>query len=210
MIKLVVFSMTFLIGCILQYLMSKYINKTEYKFNNKWSWLACLISGILMSIIWYISGFTFDFLIHSCLLIILITIAFIDIQHKLIPDRLNIAILLLGSINIIHLLILKESILNHFLGFLVAGIGFLLLALISNGGMGGGDVKLIACIGLVIGLEAILSVIYLSFLAGSIIGIIFIILKKKNMKSYLPFAPFIAIATIMYLTINPLNLLNLI
>ncbi len=63
--------------------------------------------------------------------------------------------------------------------------------------MGLGDFKLTVLMGLVLGWPEILPALFLSFLMGGIIGIGLIILGKKNLKSEIPFGPFLATGTII-------------
>ena len=72
--------------------------------------------------------------------------------------------------------------------------GFLalfLLALLSRGGLGGGDVKLMAAMGFWLGFPAVFYALFLGALLGSIAGTILIILGRKQRKDYIPFGPFL-------------------
>jgi len=63
--------------------------------------------------------------------------------------------------------------------------------------MGWGDAILAFFIGLILGWPNALIAIILSFLLGGAISLILIIFKKKNLKSYLPFAPFLSLGTLL-------------
>jgi len=76
----------------------------------------------------------------------------------------------------------------------IAGGLFLAIVLLSRGGMGGGDVTLIAALGFVIGIKYILLTIFLSFILGAIISIILLVTKLKTRKDPIPFGPFIVLA----------------
>ncbi len=80
--------------------------------------------------------------------------------------------------------------------FLAAGF-FLGIVILSRGrGMGGGDVKLAFLMGLILGWPKILAALFLAFTAGAICGIILVIIKKKTLKSEVPFGPFLVAGTI--------------
>ena len=59
--------------------------------------------------------------------------------------------------------------------------------------MGLGDFKLVAALGLIFGWPDILMVIFLAFIIGALVGIVFLIRKKKKMKDAIPFGPFLVI-----------------
>jgi leader peptidase (prepilin peptidase)/N-methyltransferase len=94
-----------------------------------------------------------------------------------------------------------DSLLGFFLG---SGL-FYLLAVFSNGGMGGGDIKYIAAAGALLGWQKVLLVIFIGAFLGSIVGLFQIAVQKKSRKSLIPFGPFLAAGTLITLFYgNPL------
>ena len=80
--------------------------------------------------------------------------------------------------------------------------GFFLLwfiAILSKGGMGGGDIKLYAVIGLALGWKLTLLSLFVSSFIGTIYGIYERIRGKLDKKQGIPFGPFIAIGTVLCL-----------
>ena len=73
----------------------------------------------------------------------------------------------------------------------------ILMALIYPGGMGGGDIKMIAMLGAFLGWEKVFLTIFLGSLIGSVIGIAMIILKKGGRKTKIPFGPYLAAGAIL-------------
>jgi prepilin signal peptidase PulO-like enzyme (type II secretory pathway) len=63
--------------------------------------------------------------------------------------------------------------------------------------MGFGDVKLALFLGLFLGYPGILVALFSSFILGAIIGSVVVLLKKKKMRSEIPFAPFLVSGTIL-------------
>jgi leader peptidase (prepilin peptidase)/N-methyltransferase len=63
--------------------------------------------------------------------------------------------------------------------------------------MGGGDIKLAGVLGLYLGWPNILITLFLSFIIGAVVGLIWVALKKQSLKSALPFGPFLSIATVI-------------
>ena len=82
------------------------------------------------------------------------------------------------------------------------GIGlilFLLIALLSRGGMGLGDVKMAALMGIILGYPNVLVAIFLAIVAGGIIAIVLLATRKKGRKQGIPFGPFLALGTMLAL-----------
>jgi leader peptidase (prepilin peptidase)/N-methyltransferase len=81
-------------------------------------------------------------------------------------------------------------------------IGFailLLIALVSRGGMGWGDVKLAALIGLATGFPLVFLSIIMGAILGGIVAVALVIAKKKNRRQTIPFGPFLAVAAMVTL-----------
>lgn len=143
-----------------------------------------------------VTGLTIEFFFLALLTSILLTIAAIDIKQQIIPDSLVISIFLLTVIYraasyflYADTMNLKEGILGALLGLIV----FLLIVLVSRGGMGGGDVTLITVLGFILGWRDLLVCTLLSFLIGAIISIILLISGIKTRKDPIPFGPFLII-----------------
>jgi len=141
-------------------------------------------------------------LIISCFLIIVFVF---DFKHFIIPDGVIYpAILLSGIWYLVSGIFLnfytKYEILNITYSAFGAAAFFLTIVLISRGKwMGFGDVKLAFFMGLFLGFPDILVALFLAFFIGAIIGIGLIILKKKTLKSELPFGPFLVTGTFIAL-----------
>jgi leader peptidase (prepilin peptidase) / N-methyltransferase len=82
------------------------------------------------------------------------------------------------------------------------GIGFalfLLIAIVSRGGMGWGDVKLAALIGLATGFPLVLLAIIMGAIIGGIVAVVLMIAKKRKRRETIPFGPFLALAAMVTL-----------
>jgi len=88
------------------------------------------------------------------------------------------------------------------LGAAVSGGMFLLVYLMSRKGLGGGDVKLMAAVGLYLGLGGALSAMLLGTILAALAGLTLILLKKIGRKDAIPLAPFlyIGIAATIFLS----------
>lgn len=141
-------------------------------------------------------------LIYIATILLLIKIAYIDFKQKIITDRLNIMITLLGILNLImNYKNCKIYIASAAITFAV----FLLLAVMINGGIGGGDIKLFTALGLIFGRE-IMLVITLTFTIAATISILKVIFKRINMKESIALAPYICIASILIILKNILTI----
>jgi leader peptidase (prepilin peptidase)/N-methyltransferase len=123
-------------------------------------------------------------------LALLIVATFTDLEHMLIPNRLILAGLAGGAV---FMLVLPEpGVVSALAGAAVAGGLLLLLAVVSRGGMGGGDVKLAAVIGLFLGLPLGLVALFAASLLGSVVGMILRLGGVLRRGEPMPFGPFLA------------------
>ena len=142
-------------------------------------------------------GITAEFFYFAAMTAILIIITMIDFDQQIIPDGLIIALGILGAMYLFTVQLPQygaRSLLQNAIGFTVSGLFFLLIAVVSNGGMGGGDIKLMAVLGLWFGWQKLIVLMFLTFIIGAIVSIFLLLLKRKKMKDGIPFGPFIALA----------------
>ncbi|HZK25840.1 MAG TPA: prepilin peptidase [Oscillospiraceae bacterium] len=153
--------------------------------------LVELATAILFAVLAWRFGWP-DILWQAAFYAVLVVIFFIDLDHQLIPDQL---VLLLLGITVL-VLVLERGVPwgTALLGGLVGFGLFLLLAVLSSGGMGGGDIKLAAVLGLWFGWPQLLLVMFLSFLGGGLVGGALLLLKLKNRKDGIAFGPFLVLA----------------
>ena len=149
------------------------------------------LSGLLFVVLFNTYGLTTLFLTYLSLTGILLVAAFIDIDYLYVPNSLIIFGLIAGSL--LKLVSHSGTFSGTVVGFLAGGLPLLAVYLISHGGMGGGDVKLGAVLGVFLGWKLVFLGLFLSFLSGSIVGLLLILSGKKSRKDALPFAPFLAI-----------------
>jgi leader peptidase (prepilin peptidase)/N-methyltransferase len=152
---------------------------------------------------------------YCCLFIVLLVIDWEKglILNRLVYPSMIVALLfniplLVGSINAgsIDIAVLGSSIALLPPGIAKAaiggGIGFgmaLLVVLFSRGGMGFGDVKMAALIGLVVGFPLVFFTLIMAAVLGGIVAVILLLLKKKKRKETIPFGPSLSVASIVTL-----------
>ncbi len=133
-----------------------------------------------------------------CVISALIAVFMIDLKYHIIPDQL--VIFLVVTVSLFEFLLDRSNLINHFLTGIIFFLFFLLLFIITKGrGMGMGDVKFAFFMGFFLGFPKIIISFYLSFLTGALISLILIIIRKKTMKSTIPFGPFLVVATLVSL-----------
>lgn len=148
-----------------------------------------LLTGVCFLLAFLLFGMSAATLLAWTMLAILIIIAFIDADHKIIPDRFIITILALGIINVF---LSGDDYLSHIIGFFVVSVPFLLIALLT-GGMGGGDIKLMAAAGLYLGWAGALLSVIVGSVAGAVYAVFLLATKRAGRKSEVPFGPFLAL-----------------
>ena len=138
----------------------------------------------------------FSLLQKELLLIIGYIVAVKDAKDRRIPNKIVLALLVCWVLTMIPQLVIDiESTLgmlkNSALGFVIGGGLFLLVYLISRGGLGGGDVKFMAVAGLYLGLNGILPPMLYGSILAALFGLVMILLKKIGRKDAIPLAPFL-------------------
>ena len=145
-------------------------------------------------------------LLLAVLLLMYLTVFFIDLKHFIIPDVLNYGIIIIAflknflpPLDLTFMQDLTSSLIGGIAGFASIWIIIYLYRVIKKiEGMGLGDAKLMAGIGLLFGWQSIPFVLFVSAVLGLISVIPSLINKKKNLRSEIPFGPFIIIACFIY------------
>jgi leader peptidase (prepilin peptidase)/N-methyltransferase len=165
-----------------------------------------LISGGFALGVYLKYGIRFEALIYYAFIATLLVITFIDIDHQIIPDVVTlpgIPIFFAASFALAQITFV-ESI----LGILVGGGSLFLVAwlyqlLTKKEGMGGGDIKLLAMIGAIIGWKGVFFTIFLASAIGTLTGLLIMLKTRKTMKLAVPFGPFLALGGISYILFGP-------
>ena len=154
-----------------------------------------LATGLLFMLAFYQLGLTRELVVALTFISLLIIIIVSDLTYMIIPDKV---LLFFAPIFIIQRIFIP---LDPWWDFIVgAVIGFvllLLIAMISKGGMGGGDIKLFLVIGIILGLKLTLITLMLAAFLGAIYGVIGMLMGKYKKKQEIPFGPFIAIGALL-------------
>ena len=127
----------------------------------------------------------------------LISLTFIDIDHQLLPDNITLPFLWLGLLcNYFGLFTdLYSSLLGAVAGYSIFWLIYQLFKLITGKeGMGLGDLKLLAMLGAWTGWQALASIIFLSSLLGSLVGLYLVLFRRRQRSAPISFGPYLATA----------------
>jgi leader peptidase (prepilin peptidase)/N-methyltransferase len=165
-----------------------------------------ILAGLFGLVTFIQYGLTLEALIYYVYIAALVVVTFIDIDHQIIPD-----VITLPGIPIFFIASFALPDINYrdsLLGICIGGGSLLLVAWAYNlitkkEGMGGGDIKLLAMIGAVIGWKGVLFTIFVASAVGTISGMLVMLKARKSMKLAIPFGPFLAIGGIAYIFFGP-------
>jgi leader peptidase (prepilin peptidase)/N-methyltransferase len=171
--------------------------------------LVEFLTAVLFVLVWNHYAWTILVLPYWLMVFGLILGTFVDIDEMWLPDRCTIGGMIIGPI--LSFLIpamhqestMVAGLIKSCIGL---GFGFGILWLVSVIGrlvlkkdaMGFGDVKLMGALGAFLGLEAVIFIVFMSSLIGSVVGISFIVAGKKEWQSRIPFGPYIALAAVIW------------
>lgn len=160
-------------------------------------------NGILYLLIFAVCGFKWESIIYCLMASALLVLSVIDWRTYEIPIGINIFILVLG---ILHIIIDYHNWLNYVIGFFGISVVLLILFYVSGGrAIGGGDVKLMAAAGVVIGWKLIILAFFIGCIVGSVIHLIR--MKVSGAQKVLAMGPYLAIG-IMIATLWGENLIS--
>lgn len=177
------------------------------------SWQYPLIEFITACL--FVSFYVFFGLTVQGFIFLILTLAFlvesiIDLRYQIIPDAITLPGILIGFCvsavfpSLHDQTLWWQAALQSLIGILFGG-GFLFVLgtvaewILKKEAMGGGDVKLLAMIGSVLGWKGVLWTLFFSSVLGSVIGFYF---KLKSGEEKIPFGPYIAAAAFSYLFVG--------
>ena len=134
------------------------------------------------------------YLLVAISLLFLMTIT--DFEQQVILNEMVFFFALFGLCYTLHL---QLSLQNHLLATLGGGLLFLFLAFISKGAIGGGDIKLVAALGLWLGIKALITVIIYGAIAGGIAAFLMLLLKRIERKQFLAYGPYFTLCAVLVL-----------
>ncbi len=143
----------------------------------------------------------------------LVCLAVTDYKVKKIPNAVTLLLLIIRCVFMTWGILVehddpKRIILTSLIGLLFGGGFIFVCMIISKGGIGAGDLKIFAVIGLYFGLTGLIQIMVYSLLLSAIWAIGLLMTKKAKMKSTLPMAPFILVGlTVYYILLTDLEIM---
>ena len=159
--------------------------------------LVELLTGLLFVLAAWQLGVGLHLVGALILLASLVAIAAIDLDCQLIPDSISLPGIVAGFV--LSLVTGTPGWLDSLIGVLIGGGLFFLIIVASRGGMGGGDMKLGAMLGAFLGWKLVLVAVLLAVLAGGLMAIGLLALRRKGRKDAVPFGPFLALGGVVSL-----------
>jgi len=176
--------------------------------------LVELITGVMFIVSWiYLPiggaigislGIVLIKITYLAIISLLIAIFFVDLKYQIIPDDLQLDLLLATFILFVLTKMTVMGIVAHAVAAIMVMLPILFLFFITKKkGMGFGDVKFGINIGFLLGFKAGLLSLYFAFVIGAIVSLFLLIMKRKGLKSKIPFGPFLIVGILIMMFFSP-------
>lgn len=185
---------------------------------------AVELLGCFFAVLTYyeFGGINLTSLLVYLLCVTLVVITFIDLEFKIIPNRITYPGIIFGLViggiaqydPFLFDFPITTGLVDSGIGLLIGGGFFYAISYIyylwkNKVGLGGGDIKMMAMTGALLGWQSIFPTIFIGSLLGSVIGITFMFVKKGDRYTEIPFGPWLALGNLLYIfvmkdtTMNP-------
>ena len=148
-------------------------------------WLL-LVGGILLT-----GGVQMRSLCGAGFAAVLLWLSYLDVRDGLLYDVITLPFAAVGFFFSLTGALMPVA--NAVIGGTLCGVLFYCLYIAARGGLGGGDVKLAAGLGLWLGWEAAIVAVWIAFLLGGIAAALLLITRRKGRRDGIPFGPFLAV-----------------
>ncbi|PEJ49359.1 prepilin peptidase [Bacillus sp. AFS002410] len=154
-----------------------------------------LLTGVLFASLPFVTNWSEETIIVLTLVSLFVIITVSDLAYMIIPNKVLgfFSVLFLIEQLVVPRISWSDAILGAVTGFAI----LLLIAFVSRGRMGGGDIKLFGLIGFVVGVKLVLLTLFLSCFIGTIVGVSGMVVGKLKKGQYIPFGPSIFVGTII-------------
>lgn len=171
------------------------------KFSARYPAVEFLMGALFFAVVAYY-GLTWLTLEYLILVFGLVTASFIDLDHMILPDEITLGGLALALIG--AAVNPEREFMEAFWGFLFGGgilwaVAYIYYVFTGREGLGGGDIKLLAWMGALLGWKAIPFIILSSSILGSVVGLTMSRKSEDGLKAMIPFGPFLAIGALLYI-----------
>ncbi|MNH85363.1 Type 4 prepilin-like proteins leader peptide-processing enzyme [compost metagenome] len=152
-------------------------------------------TGLLFLWVYLRTGLTGESLVGLTLVSLGVIVTAADLKYMRIPNK--VLLFFTPILMILRLIYHDNSLWSHILGAFAGGGIILLIILISRGGMGMGDAKLLALCGLVIGLPGTLLALFIACVLGTVVGGAMMLGGTVKRKQHIPFGPWLIIGILV-------------
>ena len=161
-----------------------------------------LLTGVFFAAIVFRYGYSWSTLEYIVFAWSLIVVSFIDLDLMILPDVFTLSGIVIGLVG--AAINPERDFMAAIWGVFIGGgflwfVAYLYLVVRKQEGMGGGDIKLLAWIGAVLGWTAVPFVVLVSSLLGSLVGLALAFRRDTGLKSVIPFGPYLALAALLFL-----------
>jgi prepilin signal peptidase PulO-like enzyme (type II secretory pathway) len=123
---------------------------------------------------------------------VLFTLSLIDMDTQEIPDRFHLCILILAILTILFVPI-GIGLKSRLIAFVIISVPMFILAMIIPGAFGGGDIKLMAAAGLLLGIQGVILATFIGIITGGVYAVYLLVSKKNQRGGHFAFGPFLAL-----------------
>lgn len=180
-----------------------FIPVTRPVAENKWLMLiAAIVPLLCVATACYLYGIQYPIILYVfAVSLFMVQFSLTDFLWQVIFDK---QLALFAILGISRLLITGDGLVDCLVASVTGFVAFFLLAVITRGGFGGGDVKLIGAMGLWLGSDLLLITVMAGSILGGIVALLLLITKKRGRRDYYPYGPYFAITgmVLFLLTLN--------
>ncbi|MBT5807717.1 prepilin peptidase [Candidatus Uhrbacteria bacterium] len=157
-----------------------------------------IVTGLLFVAAWMASGMGLMFVRDAIFVSYLIIIFVYDLRHMMILDKFTVpAMIIAVLLNLWLGYIPAWSILAG--GLVLAGFFYIQFAISKGGWVGGGDIRMGALMGFMLGLEHGLVALFIAYLLGAVVSVGLMLFGKAGRKTPIPFGTFLTVSTVVVL-----------
>lgn len=148
----------------------------------------------------FVYSFRYPFFLYGVLAALLLMLSLIDLDIKEVPHSLILGVILLGVMTFVFSFFkFSESGTvwwEHLVGAFAVSLPLFLLMMVT-GGIGGGDVKLMFALGLLLGYKLVLLAFLFGVVLAAVVAIVLLLVCGKGGKFALPLVPFLSVGALV-------------
>ena len=157
-----------------------------------------IFAAVALFCAFYVRGFGLEGIFTALFLLLLTACACADVNEGIVPD---LALIAIAGLGIVYFLVVEgfsvSGLISRLIGIVCISVPMLVISLIVKGAFGGGDIKLMAAVGLFLGWSLTVTGAFIGMFIAGLYGIYLLILKKAGKKSKIKLAPFLAFGLAM-------------